>query len=142
MAATRFHKAAARCHRNAEPLVAALAVSHARRRPAAILLAEIVGDIGDIDAFFREQMRQRIKPPPCRALSGVGSHRRFGLDVIERFIGDVDLDAGRLLKASTIFMKATSSASTNRFHRSMLILAPASGFHGAVCAQALAWPSI
>ena len=43
-------------------------------------------------------------------------------------------------KASTIFMKATSSASTNRFHRSMLMLAPASGFQGAVCAQALAVP--
>ena len=41
-------------------------------------------------------------------------------------------------KASTIFMKATSSASTKRFQRSRLILAPASGFHCAVCAQALA----
>ena len=41
-------------------------------------------------------------------------------------------------KASTIFMNAVSSASTNRFQRSMLIFAPASGFHCALCAQALA----
>ncbi len=38
-------------------------------------------------------------------------------------------------------MKAVSSDSTKRFQRNMLILAPASGFHGAACAQAFAKPS-
>ena len=45
------------------------------------------------------------------------------------------------LKALTIFMKASSSASTKRRQRIRLILAPFSGFHGAACAQALAQSS-
>ena len=43
-----------------------------------------------------------------------------------------------LEKASTIFMKASSSACTKRFQRSTLSVAPASGFQGLVCAKALA----
>ena len=42
-------------------------------------------------------MRQRIQAPEqVRALTGIGGDRRLGLHVVERFIGDVDLDAGRL----------------------------------------------
>lgn len=96
---TVVHKAAARSHRNAEPLVAALAVGHTRGRPAAVLLAEIFGDVSHIDALFGKQMRQGVKPPHhVEPLPGVGRDRSLGLNVIERFIGDVDLDAGRLLE--------------------------------------------
>src|SRR6185437_3685049 len=42
------------------------------------------------------------------------------------------------LNAATIALKASSSAGTKRFQRITVSLAPASAFHGAVCAQALA----
>src|SRR5262249_50291470 len=45
------------------------------------------------------------------------------------------------LKASTIAMNAWSSASTKRFQRITVSLAPASGFQGAACAHALAHSS-
>ena len=42
------------------------------------------------------------------------------------------------LNAATIALNASSSAGTKRFQRITVSLAPASAFHGAVCAQALA----
>ena len=46
-----------------------------------------------------------------------------------------------LVKASISATKASSSDCTKYFHRSMDSCAPLSGFHGAVCAQALAQSS-
>ena len=42
------------------------------------------------------------------------------------------------LNAATMALKASSSAGTKRFQRITVSLAPASAFHGAVSAQALA----
>ena len=42
------------------------------------------------------------------------------------------------LNAATISLNALSSASTKRFQRITVSLAPFSAFHGAACAQALA----
>ncbi len=83
--------------RDADPLVAALAVGDGRRHPAAVFLAEIVGDVAEVDAFRREQMRQRIQAPEhVRALTGIGGNGGLRLHVVERLVGDVHLDAGRL----------------------------------------------
>ena len=93
------HQAAGGRDRNADPFVAGLAVGLGGRRPAAVLLAEVIGDIGQVDALRREQVRQRIEAPHhVEALAGVGDDRGLRLDVLERFVRDDDVDAGRLLE--------------------------------------------
>ena len=44
-------------------------------------------------------MRQRIKAPDhVQPLPGIGRDRGFGLNILVGFVGDVDVDAGRLLE--------------------------------------------
>ncbi len=80
-----------------DPLALALAGGLGRGNPAAILLAEVVGDVADLEALVGEEVRQRVQAPHhVRALPGVGGHGRLGLDVVEGFVGDVHLHAGGL----------------------------------------------
>ena len=88
---------AAVADRDGDPLVAALAVGDRARHPAAVLLAEVIGDVGDVDAFLREQVRQRVETPEqVRSGAGIGGNRGFRLHVLVGFARDVDLHAGRL----------------------------------------------
>src|SRR3984893_18507233 len=59
-----IHQVAPVTDRNVDPFRAAsLAVTHRRRYPTAVFLAEIVCDVGHFEAFLREEMRQRIEAP-------------------------------------------------------------------------------
>jgi hypothetical protein len=88
---------AAVADRDVDPLVAALAVGDRGRHPAAVFLAEIVGDVGDVDAFLRKQVRQREQAPEqIRTGVGIRRHRRLRRNVLVRFPRHIDLDAGRL----------------------------------------------
>ena len=128
--------------RDADPFVAGLAVGLGGRRPAAVLLAEVVGDIGHVHALRREQVRQRIEAPHhVEALAGVGDHRGLRLDVLERLVGHHDIDAGGLLEGVDHLHEGLVFRFTKRRQRIRLILAPFSGFQGAACAQALAQSS-
>lgn len=83
--------------RDRDPLALALARGLGRRHPAAVLLAEVVGDVAHFHALLGEEMRQGVEAPHhVRALPGVGGDGGLGLDVVERLAGDVDLHAGGL----------------------------------------------
>ena len=83
--------------RDRDPLVAVLAVFDGAVDPAAMRLAEIVGDVGHIEALLREQVRQRIQTPEqVGAGAGVGGDRCLRLHVFIGFARDIDRDAGRL----------------------------------------------
>src|SRR5882757_11006136 len=86
--------------RNTDPLaVSGLAVILGRLGPAAILAAEIVGDVLDVGDLVAEQMRQGIETPDhVEALPGIGGDRRLGLQIVIGLVGDVDGDAGGLLE--------------------------------------------
>ena len=89
------HQAAGIADRNPDPLVAFLAVSYGAVGPAAVFLAEVVGNIGDVDAFFGEQMWQRVKAPEqIRPCAGVGGDRCLGLNIFVGLTANRDLDAG------------------------------------------------
>ena len=90
------HEGAGIADRNIDPLgAAALAVSDRARHPAAVFLSEIVGDVGDVHALLREQMRQGVKPPEqVWAGAGVGRDRGLGLHVLIGFPRYRHLHAG------------------------------------------------
>src|SRR5262249_3671684 len=68
--------------RNRDPFAPGFSVGFRRGGPAAVLLAEIVGDVGDVEALLREQMRQRVKAPHhVEALPSVGGNRCLRLHV-------------------------------------------------------------
>ena len=80
---------------NAEPVVALLAGHGGRIGPAAVLLAEIVGDVVHLEHFGREQLRQRMQAPgEIEALPGVGRHGCLRLNVLEGLAEHVHLGAG------------------------------------------------
>ncbi len=88
---------AAVADRDRDPLVAALAVLDRARYPAVVLLAEVFGDVADIEALLRKEVGQRIEPPEqVRAGAGIGGDRRLRLHVLVGFAGDIDLHAGGL----------------------------------------------
>src|ERR1700722_4075626 len=93
-----FIEGAGVADRDVDPLGAgALAVGDRARHPAAVLLAEAVGDIGDVEALLREEMWQRIEAPEqVRAGTGVRRDRGLGLHVLVGLARDRHLDAGRL----------------------------------------------
>ncbi len=92
-----IHHVAAVADRNTDPLATALAVLLGGGHPAAIFLAEIVGDIADVHALLREEMRQRIEAPEdVLAGAGIGRDGRLGLHVFVGFARDGDLHARRL----------------------------------------------
>jgi hypothetical protein len=59
--------------------------------------AQIVGDLGEIHALLREQVRQRVEAPHhVETLTRIGDHRGLGLDVLERLREDLMKKPGSL----------------------------------------------
>ena len=93
------HQTAGGRDRQADPLAFRLAVGFGRRRPAAVLLAEVIGDRGHIETLLGEQVRQRGETPHhVEAGAGVCRDRCFRLHVFERLVRDGNGNAGCLLE--------------------------------------------
>src|SRR4029079_6642061 len=84
--------------RNIDPFRAgALAVFDRTVDPAAMRLAEIVGNVCDIEALLRKEMRQRKKTPEqVRSGACIGGNRRLRLHVLIRLARNLDRNAGGL----------------------------------------------
>ena len=83
--------------RDRDPLAAALAVFLAEREPAAVTLAEVLGDVGEVDELVREQVRGRVqRPDDVRPLPGIRGDGGLRQDVVLPLAFDPDLDPGRL----------------------------------------------
>src|SRR5262249_10160809 len=73
----------------------ALAREYGTRRPAAVFVTEIVGNVGHIEALVRKQVWQRKDAPKqVGASAGIDCNHRFGLDVVVGLAQDSNLDAG------------------------------------------------
>src|SRR6185312_3778481 len=79
------HQRARIADRDAYPFIAAVAIFDRTVDPAAVLLAEVVGDVADVNALLREKMRQRVEAPEqVRAGAGVSGDGSLRLHVFIR----------------------------------------------------------
>ena len=98
----------ARCaERNGDPLVAGHAVSPAHVVPAAVLGAEVVGDVGHIEQLVRVEVRVVEEPvDDVRTRADVGRHRRLRTHVLEPLVVDAHIDSGLCGKALDVFVES------------------------------------
>ena len=81
--------------RNGDPLAVAHAELPADVVPAAVLLIEILGEVGDVDELVRILMGVVVPAiDDIRALADIGGHRRLRTQILPALALDLDLHAG------------------------------------------------
>ena len=84
-------------HHDRDPLLVVHAVRLGRVVPAAVLVAEVVGEVGDVDQLVRILVRVLHRADDdVGTAADVGGHRRLGPHVLPAFGVDAHLDAGHL----------------------------------------------
>ena len=133
------HHAAGRAERYADPVLAVGAqVGCARVIPAAVFLAEVVGDVGDVDQLLRVQVGVVVgAQDDVGPGAGVRCDRRLRTHVFPAFVVDAHLDAVLGGERRHVLHVLVDVACTKRLQRSTRSRAPFSGG----CSTAHARPS-